>query len=94
MSDPIDNVDVEDTNKSDLMSMSGNLLQRVNIKVAICLLILGMILFSDVFIDGVLNKIPGTVHGECTTTKGTMIQLIIFILAYLVIDLLVQSKVV
>lgn len=94
MSDPIDNIDTVDPNKSDFVSFGGNLLQSINIKVSVLLLIIGMILFSDVFIDGVLSKIDGTVRGECTTTKGTMIQLIILVLSYIVVDLLVQSKIV
>jgi hypothetical protein len=94
MSDPIDNIDTVDPNKSDFVSVGGNVLQNINIKVAVLLLIIGMILFSDIFIDGVLAKINGTVHGECTTTKGTMIQLIMLVLSYIVIDLLVQSKII
>ena len=94
MSDPIDNIDTVDPNKSDFVSVGGNVLQNINIKVAVLLLIIGMILFSDIFIDGVLAKISGTVHGECTTTKGTMIQLIMLVLSYIVIDLLVQSKII
>ena len=87
----IDDNQEDKSNKSDFVTMGGSLLWQINFKVGLYLLIIGMVLFSDIFIDGVLYKIDGTTHGECTTTKGTMIQLILFILAYLVLDILVKN---
>lgn len=76
--------------KTDFMQMSGNLLTNISIKMSFILFFLGMIIFSDLFIDGFLNKFDGTVHGECTTTKGTVIQLLMLVFAYIVMDLVIK----
>ncbi len=92
MSDPIEEIpEPSNSKKSDFMSMGGSMLSCLNIKVAVGLFIIGMLLFSDLFIDGVLSKFDDMVHGECATTKGTIVQLIVLVLLYLVIDLLVQA---
>ena len=78
--------------KTDLMKMTGNLLTNINYKVAFLLFVVSMVLFSDVFIDTVLNKFSDSVEGECTTTKGTMLQLLFMIFAYIVLDLIVHYE--
>ncbi len=80
-----------DHKKSDLMSISGSIISKINYKISIFLFIVGMILFSDVFINSVLSKIPNSVSGECTTTKGTVLQLTILCLFYLTADLFSQA---
>jgi hypothetical protein len=84
----------ETEKKSDFLEVLGNVTCNINFKMAIFLFIIGMCIFSDLFINGVLSKFDGTVSGECTTTKGTVIQLTIFILIYLVLDLLMQGKII
>ncbi len=79
--------------KTDLMKMTGNLLSNINYKVAFMLFVISMIIFSDVFIEGVLSGISGTVEGDCTTTKGTMLQLLFMVIAYILLDLIVQYEV-
>ncbi len=76
--------------KTDLMKMTGNLLSNINYKVAFLLFVISMIIFSDVFIEGVLSGIDGTVEGDCTTTKGTMLQLMFMVIIYILLDLIVQ----
>jgi len=78
--------------KTDLMKMTGNMLSTINYKVAFLLFVVSMILFSDVFINTVLTEFSDTIEGECTTTKGTMMQLTFMILAYVVLDLVVQYE--
>jgi hypothetical protein len=102
MSEPI-KVDENDTDtdidgdskkskKSDFVSISSRILSSINFKMAIFLFFVGMLVFSDLFIDGFLSTIPDSVQGECTTTKGTMIQLTVFIICFLVLDLLVAGE--
>jgi hypothetical protein len=91
MSESIDYDDSCQTKKSDLMQLSATTVNCINFKIAIFLFFVGMIVFSDLFIEKFLSNIDNTTQGECTTTKGTMIQLIIFILCYIVIDLLNQG---
>ena len=76
--------------KTDFMKMTGNLIGNINYKVAFLLFMIGMIIFSDIFIDGFLSHISDTVSGECPTTKGTMLQLLFMVIAYIIVDLVVQ----
>jgi hypothetical protein len=76
--------------KTDFMKMTGNLIGSINYKVAFLLFMIGMIIFSDIFIDGFLSHISDTVSGECPTTKGTMLQLLFMVIAYIILDLVVQ----
>ncbi len=76
--------------KTDFMRMTGNLISNINYKVAFLLFMIGMIVFSDIFIDGFLSHISDTVSGECPTTKGTMLQLLFMVIAYIILDLVVQ----
>lgn len=91
MSEPInEDYDEDETcsKKTDFMKIGGNLVSNINFKVAFFLFFIGMILFSDIFIDGVLRKIDGAVIDESTSTKGTLIQLTLLVILYLVVDLL------
>jgi hypothetical protein len=74
--------------------MFSDLCHIINFKVAIFLFIFGMLLFSDVFINNVLSKFQDATSGDAATTKGTVVQLSIFVLFYLVIDILGQSEVI
>lgn len=95
MSDPIifDDDDNEDntSKKSDFMKMGGSVIKSINIKMAFFLFILGMLLFSDLFISSVLSKFNDSVQGECTTTKGTFIQLLFLCLGYIILDLITKA---
>lgn len=83
----------KDGNNTDLMKMSGNLLTNINYKVAFLLFIVGMIIFSDVFIESVIGKFSDSVDGDSPTTKGTIIQLLLIVLAYIILDLIVKYEV-
>ena len=48
--------------------------------------------YMTLFIDGVLSKIDNAVDGECATTKGTLIQLLLLCVGYLILDLLVKAE--
>ena len=76
-------------NKSDFLKIGGNIASAINVKMALFLFFLSMILFSDVFIDGCLSRIDNATQGECTTTKGTMIQITLLVIGYLLLDLLI-----
>jgi len=82
---------VKDSKKSDFVKVGGNILTSINYKITLFLFVLGLIIFSDVFIDNVLSKFDDAVSGECTTTRGTLLQLTMLCLGYIIIDLLVQS---
>jgi hypothetical protein len=86
--------DPESARRDDLGGMCSDLFGRVNVKIAIFLLIFGIFIFSDLFIENVLSRVKDATDADTTTTKGTMIQLMAVVIFYLIIDLLVQCKVV
>jgi hypothetical protein len=78
-----------DQQQSDFPSMGMDLLKRVNFKVAFFLLLVGVFIFSDFFLDNALsNKYQ---EAGCANSQGTMVQLVWFVLAYIAIDLFVQG---
>lgn len=91
MSEPI-NEDDSKSKKTDLMNLSGGVISNINYKVGFLLFFIGMLLFSDIFIE---NALPATMHdgAGCPNTSGTVTQLTVFVLIYLVLDLLVKYDV-
>lgn len=79
--------------REDFISMFSDLFHSINYKVAILLFILGILIFSDTFIELFLTPIDGAVQGDEATTKGTLIQLIFLTLGYIVADLLVTGEI-
>lgn len=75
----------------DFPNMFVDLFRCINFKVAIFLFIFGVFIFSDLFVENVISRFSGSVEGDCPTTKGTVMQLTILTMAYLVIDLIVQG---
>ncbi len=83
----------DDYHRDDLPSMFMQLLSHINIKVALFLYLIGILLFNDVFVKNVLSQFPDAIGMMgIPTTKGTLIQLLFLVLLYLVIDLLVQGR--
>ena len=80
----------EDPKKSDFVSVSGNIISSINYKLGFFMFLIGMFLFSDMFIDNILGGIDDSVDGETPTTKGTIIQLLIFVLFMLVFDVMIK----
>lgn len=77
----------------DFPSMFVKLCSRIHIKIAIFIFILGLFLFSDIFVRGVLSSFNGAVNQlGFPTTHGTILQLLFLVIGYLLIDLLVQGK--
>lgn len=93
MSEPIsiDNADDTDDKKTDLMKVSGGVISNINYKVGFLMFFIGMLLFSDIFIDNVLPSYMQDGTG-CPNTSGTITQLTVFVLIYLVLDLLVKYE--
>jgi hypothetical protein len=86
-------IENENHDRDDFSSMLIDLTKKVNIKIAIFLFLLGIFIFSDLFIEMILSKFNGAVDGTETTTKGTILQLLFMSISYIVIDLLVQGEI-
>jgi hypothetical protein len=76
----------------DFPSIGVNLIKRVNYKIAIFLFFIGIFIFSDMFIENFLPK--NAVDGNCANTQGTMIQLMAFVIMYIIIDLMAQGEII
>jgi hypothetical protein len=76
----------------DFPSIGVELIKKINFKIAIFLFFIGLFIFSDVFIENFLPK--NTIDGYCADSKGTMIQLLILVFLYLVVDLLAQGGII
>ena len=75
---------------SDFLSIIADLLKKSNIKIAFFLFIVGVFIFSNVFVENILPIIY--TDGGSATSYGTLIQLLVFVLCYIVIDLLVAGS--
>ena len=96
--DPIilddDCVDDENENKSDFVALSGNILSNINYKLGIFIFIIGIFLYSDLFVDSILNSFPGAVDSNYPTSYGTIVQLTIYTLILIVLDLLIKYEII
>jgi hypothetical protein len=86
--------EVKKNDRDDLGNMTTDFFGRINFKIAIFLFIFGVFIFSDMFIEHILSKIKDASSGGESTTKGTLIQLLILVLFYLISDLLVQAEII
>jgi len=73
--------------KGDLNHMLINGISDMNIKIAIMLAFLYIILNSEIFIDNVLSKIDGTLDDGRTTNKGVFVSSLLLAIGYILIDL-------
>jgi len=92
MSESIEYKPEHDNSKSDFMEVGGNIFTNVPYKLTFFMFFIGMLLFSDLFINNVLSGIPDTVDGECPTSKGTIIQLLLYCLSLIICDLMIKYK--
>ena len=87
-------IEVTDSKKTDFVKITGGVLSSINFKIAFLIFAIGLIIFSDIFVNNVLMEIPDAVQpGEVITTKGTLLQLTFLVLGYIICDLLVQYEV-
>jgi hypothetical protein len=63
-----------DDNTTDLVGATGSFFAMINYKLIIIMFLIGVIIFSDLFIEKFLTGFNGAVDGETPTSKGTMIQ--------------------
>lgn len=76
---------------SDFPSMGVDLLKKMNFKVAFFVFLLGIFIFSDVFIEALPDRYQ---DGLMPNTHGTFIQLLSLTVGYLIIDLLAQASII
>lgn len=91
MSELIDNIP-DNTSDTDFVKVSGSLIGDINYKLAFFMFIIGVFIFSDLFIEGFLSKFDNTVADEYPTTKGTMVQLLILCIFLIILELLIKWR--
>ena len=74
----------------DFPSIFMDITKKINFKLAFFLYIAGIIIFSDIFIENVLSS--SMVDGICANTKGTMVQLLLLVISYIILDLSIQTN--
>lgn len=75
---------------NDVGALVADVAQHINLKVACFLFFLGMFIFSDIFV----TMLPAdAVDMGSPNLKGTTMQLGLMCLAYIIIDLCVQTKI-
>jgi hypothetical protein len=78
--------------QGDFPIMGMDLMKRINFKIATFLFLIGFFIFSDVFINKLLSKEYHEMG--CPTSQGTMVQLLLLVVSYILIDLLAQGGVI
>jgi hypothetical protein len=78
----------------DFPSLGIDLFKKINFKIAIFLFVISFLVNSDIFIEKILIKFKDAVSGELPTSHGVIIQIMVIIISYIIIDLLVQSDVI
>jgi hypothetical protein len=62
-------------------------LSKVNYMVAICLFILFVLLNNNIFIENILARVNGAVEYDVPTSYGTMIQGLLLIIGFMIMDI-------
>lgn len=78
----------------DFPSIFTDIFKKINIKVSVLLGLITCIILSDSFIQILSTFGEKYVLGGDTTNIGTLIQVILIVLGYIIIDLLNKSKIV
>lgn len=89
MRDDIDYLDDDEGN--DFITLGKDLFSKVPFKKAALLALVMVLVMSTTFINTVLTRISGAVDLECTTTKGSLIQILVIVLAYIGIDIIINA---
>jgi hypothetical protein len=82
--------DLANDNKTDFVEVGSKVVYDINYKLVMLMFVFGLIIFSDTFVTILLQPIDGLVNDEQPTSKGTIVQLLVFCLVLLVLDLLIK----
>lgn len=86
------NSDVLDETKGDFVSMAVDGATQIPFKHVLFLFLIMLFVFSDFFITNILSCLSDAVYMGSTTTKGTLIQISIVLVFYVLIHMLINNK--
>jgi len=75
----------------DFPSLFADLFLKINWKMAFFLFLFFIILTSDIFIDKCLRKIPGSVDNMTSTNKGSVIQGVVLVIFFVIMDAIIST---
>lgn len=75
----------------DFPSLFADLFTKINWKMCFFLFIIYILLNSDIFIDRFLSRRDGLVDNMTPTDKGTIVQAILLILLFIIMDAILRS---
>lgn len=85
------------TDSDNLVSIIGDIFRSLHFKLFVLLFIVFIFLNSDVFINRILAQFAGTVTvqtiGSQTTSWGSVVQASVFIVTGILLDALIQQKI-
>jgi len=79
-----------DKSPDSLTSLLFTALKTIHWKVAFFLFLIIILLWSDVFVEGILAKMNGMVDGQVITRKGIVAQALLVVLSYIIFSFLVS----
>ena len=88
------NDDFDIGKKNELGSVFAVLFKKIPIKLSLFLFIIYLFISSDIYRINILEKFNDTLDGTCPSTRGYIINGIILILLFIIIYMLVESKVI
>lgn len=80
----------DDKPNENIYEKSSNAFKKINFKSLIFLFILFIFISSDIFIEQILDKFGDTVEHNNPTSKGVLIQGIMLVLGFAILDTLVN----
>ena len=89
----VDTKENKTSRHDDLISIIQKLLCSIEWKNVLFLFLIYSFILSDLFVDKFLTLFNDSVNGDIPNTKGSLIQVIFMIVAYVILDLLNKKKV-
>lgn len=86
--------DNSEDKSGDSETILGQIVTKVNWKMGIFIFIIGILIFSDVFVNNILTRFNDSEDMGCPNNKGTLIQMGFLVCAYWVSDGLIRSRVI
>jgi hypothetical protein len=81
------------SSESDFLSEIIEIFKKVNWKLGLFIFVIGLVLiFNNIFVEKILSNFKGAVNGDSPTTKGTIIQMIFMSLMAIIVDLMIDYK--
>jgi hypothetical protein len=91
MSEPIENVP-DENGPTDLVEISRTLICNIPFKLAFFMFVVGLLIFSNVFVENVLGEFSEAVDDDVPTSWGTTIQLLFYTMFLILFDVLIKYE--